>query len=252
MLILVPPSESKRSPARGAPLDLTTRPAALQAPTDAVITALVGLCTESPEAAGNVLGLTRSQGDLIDVNAGLRHAPTAPAWQIYTGVLYDALDFASLRGAARRRGLAGVWVMSALFGVVPLGEAIPAYRLSAGTSLPGLPPLRQVWREGIDTRVRAADPRVILDLRSGPYAAMWPVPADLRDRTVVGKIWQAGPGGGRVAVSHHNKAVKGRLVRTLLQSRRRPSTARALLAAIIEAGWVAGLGDGRLDIVVEP
>ena len=252
MLILLPPSESKESPARGAPLDLTTRPAALRAPTEAVLTALVGLCTESPAAAREVLNLTPNQADLIDVNAGLRHAPTAPAWQVYTGVLYGALDFRSLRGAAKRRGLADVWVMSALFGVVPLGEAIPAYRLSAGTSLPGLPPLRQVWHAGIDAAVRDADPPVILDLRSGPYASLWPVPKDLRTRTVVGKIWQAGPEGERVAVSHHNKAYKGHVVRSLLQSRHRPRTPRALLAALIEAGWVAGLDDGRLDIVIDP
>lgn len=252
VLILLPPSESKRAPARGLALDPGTRPVPLRAPTEQVLDALVEVCITSPADAARALKLTAGQWDLLDLNAGLRHAPAAPAWQVYDGVLYDALDFASLRGAARRRGLSDVWVVSALFGVVPLGEAIPAYRLSAGTSLPALPPLRQVWHEAIDEVVRAADPPVILDLRSGPYAMMWPVPADLRERTVTGKIWQAGPGGERVAVSHLNKAYKGRLTRSLLQSRRRPSTPKALVAAVTDLGWVAGLDNGRLDVVVDP
>lgn len=253
VLILLPPSESKATPASaGPPIDLATRPRPLQEPTRRVLTALVDLCRDHPARALSALGLSARQTDLVTLNAHLTSAATAPAWQVYTGVLYEALDVASLRGAARRRALSDVWVVSALFGAVALGEAIPAYRLSASGSVPGLPPLRDIWAPAVAQVVADRDPELILDLRSGAYATMVPLPPELRERTVVGKIWQADAGGERTAVSHHNKAYKGHLVRALLQSRRRPHTPKQLVDALAAAGWQTGLDGRRLDIVIDP
>lgn len=251
MLVLLPPSETKRVPRRGAPLNLQERPAELREATSGVLHALVSACRDDPEHARELLGLSPSQSDLVALDAGLLTAATAPARRVYTGVLFEALAAQSLPSGARRRADASVWVASALFGAVALGETIPAYRLSAGTSLPGLPSLGSVWRQPIAAVLRARDPDLILDLRSGPYAALWPIPAELRGRTVVGKVWQLGAGGARIAVSHHNKATKGRLVRSLLLSRRRPKAPSALLQTVRACGWHAELDEGRLDIVID-
>ena len=68
---------------------------------DAVIDALVALCADEDDAA-RVLKLSpRQRGEIAD-NAALRTAPTLPAVDRYTGVLYDALDASSLRGPVRR------------------------------------------------------------------------------------------------------------------------------------------------------
>lgn len=253
MLILLPPSESKTSPdPTGPPLDLTARPAPLRSPTASVVAALSDHCRNHPAAARQALGLSARQADLVTRNAGLLAAPTAPAWQVYTGVLFEALDAGTLRGAARRRVQTDVWVTSAVFGAVALGESIPAYRMSASSSVPGLPPLRELWAPAFAQVLSDRDPDLIVDLRSGAYAAMAPIPRAMAERSVVGKVWQVDSGGERSAVSHHNKAYKGRLVRALMQSRRRPRTPGQLVDAINAAGWQAGLDDHRLDIVVDP
>ncbi len=101
--------------------------------------------------------------------------PTRPALERYTGVLYDALDVGSLTRAQRARAGRRLAVGSALFGLVRAEDRIPAYRLSAGSSLPGLPTLRALpWKPALSP-VRGAG-ELVVDLRSGSYASLAPVP----------------------------------------------------------------------------
>ena len=105
MLILLPPSEGKAAPRRGKPLDLPTLDfPGLTAARERVLDALVELCEGDPDVAAKTLGLGSTQVDLVDLNRSLRTAPTARADQVYTGVLYDALDVATLSTAARAPG----------------------------------------------------------------------------------------------------------------------------------------------------
>src|SRR6185312_7768429 len=106
----------------------------------AVLEALVELCAGDPERAATALGLGTTQLDLVERNARLRATPTARADRVYSGVLYDALGFANLSAAARRRASSRVAITSSLFGLVRPGDRIPAYRLSGDTTLPGLGP----------------------------------------------------------------------------------------------------------------
>ena len=69
-----------------------------------------------------------------------------PALHRYTGVLYDALDFASMRGVAAERAAARLAVGSALFGLIRATDPIPGYRLSAGSMLPGRGTMAAFWR----------------------------------------------------------------------------------------------------------
>ncbi|WP_372736818.1 peroxide stress protein YaaA, partial [Nocardioides sp.] len=129
MLILIPPSEGKSVPQRGKCLDLDNL--ALPQLTDArdqVIEALVDFCRDDPERAAVALGVPKTQLDLVDLNAGLRQAPTARADSVYAGVLYDALSPATLSTAARRRASSRLMVTSSVFGLVGPGDRIPAYR----------------------------------------------------------------------------------------------------------------------------
>ena len=73
----------------------------------------------------------------IALNAAIRSAPTMAAIDRYTGVLYDALDAASLDAPARRWLGANVLIHTAPLGPVGALDRIPAYRLGAGVSLPG-------------------------------------------------------------------------------------------------------------------
>lgn len=256
MLILLPPSEGKTAPRRGAPLDLSVLSSPALGPArEQVLAALVGLCSGDPAEAATVLGLGPSQADLVDRNALLRDAPTARADKVYTGVLYDALDAATLSPAAKRRASSRVAVVSSLFGLVRLGDRIPAYRLSGDVSLPGLGPVAGVWREALGPAVADQLGRgLLVDLRSTTYAAFWRPEHDQAARTATVRVLHE-VDGQRKVVSHFNKATKGRIVRALAEDGRDPRTPAALAGVLGDLGWTVEVGEPdrkgtRLDVVV--
>lgn len=234
MLVLLPPSETKaHPPTRGAPLDLDTLSfPSLTPQRERVLDALVRLANGPRARAMSVLGLAPGLSDEVDRDAALREAPTVRAGALYTGVLYDALDLASLPGSARRRATTQLVVVSALFGALRLSDRVPAYRLSAGTTLPRIGPLGGAWREPLGEALpEAAGRGLVLDLRSSAYAALWRPSGELAERTVTVRVLHErvrGDRTSRAVVSHFNKATKGRLVRALLESADRPRDADEL------------------------
>jgi len=257
VLILLPPSEGKDAPAKGPRLALSRLSfPGLDATRIEVLDALTSLCSGPAAKARTVLGISARQDAELERNRALRTGPTAPAGQIYSGVLYDALGLATLGQRARARASADLAICSALFGLVRVSDPIPAYRLSGDASLPGLGRLATVWRDPLSEAIAGAGARgVIVDLRSSAYVALGPVPADLAGRTVVARVLQD-KGGRRTIVSHHNKATKGRIVRGLLEQPRAHS-AEDLAGALTAAGYRAELQPPRkggapwtLDVIV--
>ena len=255
MLILLPPSEGKTSPSAGPPLDLAGLSfPELTRPRTSTLKALVDLCSKDPRAAA-VLGLGPTQGHEVRVNTRLRKAPCAPAIEIYTGVLFDALDVRSLAKPARRRLQAGVVISSALFGLVRPEDSIPAYRLSGDVVLPGIGAPAAHWRDHVGAIITQSS-GVIIDLRSQMYASLGPIPSEVTDRAVTARILLE-RNGKRSIVSHHNKASKGRLVRALAQRSAQPTSIDALMKALKELSWKCELNESRksgqqatLDIIV--
>ena len=173
MIVLLPPSETKHPGGEGPALELDRLccPALNPVRSD-LIDRLIELAGDRA-ASRAALGLSAAQDAEIDRNAALRTAPSLPAIHRYTGVLYDALDVASLRGAAAERAYSRLAVGSALFGLLRAGDPIPAYRLSAGSRLPGQPTLAARWRPALDPVLAdLAERDLLVDLRSGSYAAL--------------------------------------------------------------------------------
>jgi uncharacterized protein len=257
VLILLPPSEGKSAPRRGRPLDLGSLSfPALHDDRAAVLRALLELCTtDRPAAAAGVLGLGSTQTEAVAANARLAVSTTARADQVYRGVLYEALDVASLDGAARRRATTWLAVTSGLFGLLRPGDRIPAYRLSGDVVLPGLGTLSTYWSRRLDGTVRSAAGRgLVVDLRSSTYAAFWRPAPDLARRVVTVRVLHE-VAGTRKVVSHFNKATKGRLVRALLQDGAAPTSPVRFADHLGSLGWKldegpAGRHGTRLDVVV--
>ena len=256
MLILLPPSEGKTAPRRGKPLDPASLSSPSLAPTRATLMeSLVRLCVDDPDKAAAVLGLGPAQRDLVQRNAVLPGAPTARADAIYTGVLYDALGFDTLSPAARRRATARVAIASALFGIVRPGDRIPAYRLSGDATLPGTGSVAGAWREVLGEAVTdAVGTGLLVDLRSGTYAAFWRPDASLARRVATVRVLHES-GGRRSVVSHFNKATKGRIVRALLEDGANPRAPAALADTLTRLGWTVERGEPtakgtQLDVVV--
>ena len=259
MLVLLPPSEGKAAPRRGKPLDLGTLSfPELTTTRDRLLDSLTRLTARHPARALDVLGLSPRQTEEVERDAALETAPTASASAVYTGVLYEALDLASLDAAARRRAQKTLVVQSALFGALRLSDRIPAYRLSGGVSLPGLGVVSSLWRDPLAIAMpQAAGRGLVVDLRSGTYAAMWKPSGDVASRTVAVRVLQERPDGTRAVVSHFNKATKGRLVRHWLENAVDARDAETIADACEAAGVTAELGARpraghvrRLDVVV--
>ncbi|TDB99821.1 peroxide stress protein YaaA [Micromonospora fluostatini] len=238
MLILLPPSEGKAPAGSGRRLDLARLSLPeLNPARERALAALTALCAGPDEdAARAALGLSAGQGAELRRNARLERVATAPAGRIYTGVLYGALDLATLPPAARRLAERSVLVSSGLWGAVRLTDRIPPYRCPISARLPGPGALPAYWRRELGPVVTAAaGGGPVLDLRSGAYATTWTPRGELAEQTVTVRVLHERMIDGslvRSVVSHFNKATKGRLVRDLLTAGVRPGTAGELLTAL--------------------
>lgn len=208
VLVLLPPSETKAATSDGPHLDL----AALSFPSltrtrRRLVRELVRLAKREPAALSSALGLSPRQGEELRRNAALLTAPTLPALELYTGIVYDNLGYSSLRGRARKRADESLVVCSALFGLLRPGDRVPPYRLSGQTVLPGVGGLAPIWRPVLEPLL--AESGLVVDLRSGAYAALAKVPGTVQVRVLRDE------GGRQTVVSHDNKWTKGQLARAL-------------------------------------
>ncbi len=250
MLILLPPSESKRSGgSRHSRLELTgLRFPELLEQRRVTADALATLAREeTPEAAARALGIPPTLLGEVATNAALFDSPVMPALDRYTGVLYDALDPGTLPAAARRHLGRTVAIHSAVFGPVGALDRIPEHRMSATARLPGIR-LRRLWAAPV-TSVLAKTPGPIIDLRSESYLALGPV---ARDDAAFVRVVTQGPDGARRAMNHFNKHAKGALVRAFALERPRIRSVDAFLLWARSAGFGAERGSGgEVLLVVE-
>ena len=241
MLILLPPSETKRPGGVGVSIDRSAIIwATLDDTRDLIIGKLVRLCGNKLAAAEALKLGARNLAD-IDANLEILTAGTMPAISRYTGVLFDALDFESLSDQARKRASEQVFIQSALFGLLPATEQIPNYRFSAGSKLPGVN-LKKLWTDAH----KEVWPRMIgevLDMRSKAYVELNPVPED-RDSWFVEVLDEKS---GK-ALNHFNKKAKGVFVRSALSNGlTRISEVETIAKA---AGLGARVADGKVELLV--
>ena len=162
--------------------------------------------------------LTRAQ----DANTHLIDAPSLPAWQRYTGVVWDHLDLASLTSAQQKFANANIIVVSGLLGLVCAGDAIPDYRLKIGASLEPMGKLSTWWREEISLALnKCCSGAVVIDLLPQEHSAAF-VPNEklLGGYFRIDLATKSGIAGG-----HDAKAAKGRLARHLVVNHKIPDTA---------------------------
>lgn len=249
MIVLLPPSEGKAVPAGGAPVDLAalTHPE-LTPQRERLLTAVEKLGRGTRKAGLARLGIGPGLSAELERNATLRIAPAAPAAEVYTGVLFQRLELASLTADAQARAHERLLIASALWGVVRLGDRIPAYRLSMGAKLPRLGGLAAWWRPALTAALPPDG--LVVDLRSQSYAAAWRPEGG----TVVEVRAVVEAARTRTVVSHMVKATRGDVAR-LLAAAPQAATDPEGVAALAEA---AGLrvelaqrkGAWQLDVVL--
>ncbi|MFC9896180.1 peroxide stress protein YaaA [Nocardia sp. NPDC127579] len=232
MLVLLPPSETKSDGGAGAPLELAELAMPqLTSVRDKLVTEVITLA-QDPDASRAALALGKGADAEIARNAALRSSPTRPALERYTGVLYDALAAKSFSKAQRAKAYARLGIGSALFGAVRASDPIPAYRLSGGSKLPGLPTLSALWRDALPEALLAeAAGELVVDLRSGTYQQLGRVPG-----AITANVLTEHPDGSRTVVSHFNKHHKGLLARALVLTRAEPGDVRAVARVAEKSG----------------
>lgn len=246
MLIVLPPSEGKTRPDSGPVLDLDGLSfPELNKTRDLLVRTLIKV--SATRRAADVLGLGPTQADALAINVNLPAEPTARADAVFTGVLFEAADLASLDTSARRRADDSIVICNGLFGLVRPGDLIPAYRLAGNAALPRIGTVTSRWKPTIPKALDdVSDGGLVIDLRSGTYAAFGSAPAE---RTATMRVLQERDG-RRSVVSHFNKATKGRIVRTLLESGASPTTPSELAGTLRDLGWTIEHDGPRLDVIV--
>ncbi|MFZ8916514.1 MAG: YaaA family protein [Ilumatobacteraceae bacterium] len=212
LAILLPPSEGKaeggRTPRWKA--GSGTFGSALRRPRAEVVAALLADKGGDAKLLG-VSGqhLARAQ----ESNRELDGAPTVPACERYTGVVWGHLSPDTLSAKARTRAVDSVVVVSGLLGLVGFDDPVPDYRVKMGASLKPMGKLSTWWRDPLSTTLNDwADGRVVIDLLPNEHRAAWTPGDSMREHVVVSFVEKSGKVAG-----HDAKAAKGLLARHLLE-----------------------------------
>lgn len=237
MLILLPPSETKTPRAHGAPTTLESLSfPGLTAARRTVLTALAQ--TSATPDALRVLGVPASLAAEVERNTTVLDSPATPAGRLYSGVLYDALDLATLTGPARRRANSWLVVVSAAYGALRMTDRVGGYRLAMDVDLPGVGRLGPWWREQLAGELTAvAGQGLVVDCRSTTYLPAWHPSGAVARRWVRVQV----PG-----ASHHAKHTRGLVARHLCREGSAARTPAALAAGLADAF------DVRLDPPARP
>ncbi|WP_166981307.1 YaaA family protein [Paramicrobacterium fandaimingii] len=246
MLILLPPSETKRAGGTGLSLSAQAlRFPELAAHRSALLDALTELA-KTPEAMVSALKLGPKQRGEVDINGRLLDAPTMPALDRYTGVLFEALDSETLTPSQRAFADRHVVIHSALFGLVHALDPIPAYRLSQSSRIPGLS-LKKHWRDSLRALLAERND-LIIDMRSEGYAELGAAPDRVGSYYV--RVLTTGSDGRRRALNHFNKKAKGEFARAVICAERDFTDLDALVEWAAASGWRLERTEDEIALIV--
>jgi cytoplasmic iron level regulating protein YaaA (DUF328/UPF0246 family) len=221
MLILLPPSETKRDGGDGPPLSQALAEHSLALPELDVVRGNVAKAVVSlakkPKECATALKLSPKQLGEIERNRDVLDSATMQAMDRYTGVLYDGLAAINLAEASREFLSHHVMIHSALLGPVSAGDLIPAYRLSFDSKVSvSAKNLKATWSDpasqALSKKIRAEHP-LVLDLRSEGYSSLGPI--EPSPTTFYLRVMTMGENGQLKALNHFNKKGKGEFLRAL-------------------------------------
>ena len=137
MLILLPPSEKKKSATGSKKFDLSS----LVFASELSDTRMAALASHDSSR-------------------------TSPAIEIYDGVLYQGLNWKTLSAAEQKRANSKVLIVSAIFGLVKPIDLIFGYKEKIDNKL---------WRDSIAQVATNYSDELIIDCRSSTYKGVWPI-----------------------------------------------------------------------------
>jgi len=170
-------------------------------------------------------------------------APTLPAAERYTGVVWDHLDLTGMTAAQRDRAVHRIIVPSGLLGACLAADPVPDYRLKMGARFaPFGGTMAKWWREAVSDAINDyAKGCVVVDLLPAEHRASYvPDRNRITAHVVVDLVTPQGKAGG-----HDAKAAKGLLARHIL------TTTPAIKSADDLALAIAKFSDRRFRVVTK-
>lgn len=207
MYIWLPPSEGKCAPLSGPPLNIGDLFAPELTHARAAVMNALQLVSSGPRAA-HILGLGPKSAAAAAANLRLTTSACTPAIDLYTGVLYENLDYRSLTTGISH--LDRALIQSALFGFLRPTDLIPMHRLAIGVTLPELGPLTRYWRAELARHLPPFTGELILDCRPASYQSAFPA-----NQAHIVEIAAVSEQTGR-PISHMAKKWRGRVARRVL------------------------------------
>lgn len=155
--------------------------------------------------------------EAVQVNAEIYDAPLMSALDRYSpGVMYAAMDFAGLPTGAQRRLLENGIIFSGLFGLLRPDDLIPNYRLRMDADVPGIGKVHEYWRPHISPLLnKALEDRFVWDFLPQVHQRAWDDEHAYEERVLVKFVDEED--GGRTAVSHNVKPLRGRFVNWIVR-----------------------------------
>ena len=189
MKILLPPSEKKNEPEKLKALKLN--------------------------ALSFQVDLTATRNAVLKKHKEIDLSHCGVASNIYSGVLYNALDYTSLSTAAQARANSSIVIISAAFGAIRLNDVIPYYKFKIDQA---------TWKKPLALALYGLDNELVIDCRSSTYATVWtPDPS----KTVGIRVFKKVAGQLKV-ITHMSKLTRGEVTRYLVSQAKNPRTPQDL------------------------
>jgi uncharacterized protein len=195
VLILIPPSEGKSPQGHSKPLgDLNPN-----------VRPVYDRLISHKESLSRLYGVKdKALEEAKAANASILTAPTMPAIERYTGVVYDGIDYVTMSEKGKEFFNTHVRIVSALFGLLKPGDLIPDYKLK----IEKLDTAKH-WQPIIYKELKGT---FVIDLLPQAHEKAVAYSQGFKVDFIVRR------GGKAVAAGHEGKLIKGKFVRWLCEN----------------------------------
>ncbi|MDK2973280.1 MAG: uncharacterized protein PWP23_3035 [Candidatus Sumerlaeota bacterium] len=158
--------------------------------------------------------------EALRLNRAFATSTTMPARDLYQGVMYQAIDFKTLKSAEKKLFDQQALIMSGLFGLLRPADRIPPYKLKMTSNLGGMVgKVGNYWRRPVSEILRRElKGKVVWDFLPDQYRRVWDSTGEVvavHQVKFVKRVIRSGVAEWKT-ISHHSKSLKGALIRHLL------------------------------------
>lgn len=159
--------------------------------------------------------------EALRLNRNFMNSTTLPARELYSGIMYQAIDFRTLGAAEKKLFDQQTIIFSGLFGLLRPTDRIPPYKLKMSANLGGMVgKIANFWRNPVSEVLRRElKGKVVWNFLPDQYKRVWDSTGEIRAEhqvKFVKRVIRSGVAEWKT-ISHHSKSLKGALIRHMLK-----------------------------------